>query len=49
MLRQAGSFYERGRSDTLLKVKIFHDEEAKVTGYRKGNTNPKHRHLECEL
>ena len=29
MLRQAGSRYEAGRSSTLLKVKSFHDAEAR--------------------
>jgi len=28
---------------------LWLDEEAKVAGYTKGNTNPKHRHLQCEL
>jgi hypothetical protein len=30
MLRQPGSQYEAGRSSTLLKVKTFHDAEARV-------------------
>src|SRR5207302_7755124 len=30
MLRRAGSRYESGRSATLLKVKTFHDAEARV-------------------
>ena len=30
MLRQAGSAYEPGRSPTLLKVKRFHDDDARV-------------------
>lgn len=30
MLRRAGSTYEPGRSSSLLKVKTFHDTEAKV-------------------
>ena len=33
MLRQPNSRYEAGRSHTLLKVKSFFDDEAKVTGY----------------
>ncbi len=33
MLRQPGSRYEAGRSRTLLKVKTFHDAEARVIGY----------------
>ena len=36
MLRQSGSFYSAGRSSTLLKVKRFHDAEARVIGYEPG-------------
>lgn len=36
MLRKPGSAYVGGRSDTLLKVKTFHDAEAKVTGHTPG-------------
>jgi len=36
MLRQAGSKYESGRSSTLLKVKNFHDAEAKVLKHLEG-------------
>ncbi len=36
MLRQPGSVYEVGRSPTLLKVKRFHDAEAKVVGWQPG-------------
>jgi DNA ligase-1 len=36
MLRKAGSLYVRSRSDTLLKVKTFHDLEAKVVGHQPG-------------
>jgi len=36
MLRRPNSMYEHGRSHSLLKVKHFHDEEAKVTGMEKG-------------
>jgi DNA ligase-1 len=36
MLRQPGSIYEPRRSSTLLKVKKFHDAEAKVVGHEKG-------------
>ena len=36
MLREPGSYYVKGRSSTLLKVKTFHDDEAKVIGYKKG-------------
>ena len=30
MLRKADSYYEKGRSNVLLKVKDFHDDEAIV-------------------
>jgi DNA ligase-1 len=36
MLRQPGSNYEPGRSSTLLKVKTFHDAEARVIGHQPG-------------
>lgn len=36
MFRQPGSLYAPGRSPTLLKVKRFHDAEAKVIGYEAG-------------
>src|SRR5262249_1451415 len=36
MLRRAGSRYESGRSSTLLKVKRFHDAEAKVLQHQGG-------------
>jgi len=36
MLRQAGSRYEGGRSATLLKVKSFHDAEARVLKHQEG-------------
>jgi DNA ligase-1 len=36
MLRQPGSKYEVGRSMTLLKVKSFHDAEARVLGHEPG-------------
>jgi DNA ligase-1 len=36
MLRRAGSLYEAGRSNSLLKVKTFQDEEAVVIGYEAG-------------
>lgn len=49
MLRQPKSAYEWKRSHTLLKVKLWMDEEAKIVDYKKGNTNPKQRHLICEL
>jgi DNA ligase-1 len=36
MLRQPGSRYEVGRSTTLLKVKSFHDAEARVVDHQEG-------------
>ena len=36
MLRQPGSRYEAGRSATLLKVKRFHDSDARVIGHQAG-------------
>lgn len=36
MFRQPGSRYEPGRSSTLLKVKRFHDAEARVVGHLPG-------------
>jgi len=36
MLRRPGSKYEVGRSLTLLKVKTFHDAEARVVGHEAG-------------
>jgi len=36
MLRKPGSKYERGRSHTLLKVKSFHDAEARVVEHVPG-------------
>lgn len=36
MLRQPGSRYVAGRSTTLLKVKSFLDDEARVVGHSKG-------------
>ncbi|MCB9678240.1 MAG: DNA ligase [Alphaproteobacteria bacterium] len=36
MLRRPGSRYVAGRSDTLLKVKTFHDAEARVVGHQPG-------------
>ncbi|QDE66064.1 MULTISPECIES: DNA ligase [Myxococcus] len=36
MLRQPGSRYEAGRSHTLLKVKSFKDDEARVVGHVAG-------------
>ena len=43
MLRQPGSKYEKGRSATLLKVKTFHDAEAKVIGHEPGKGKHKGR------
>lgn len=36
MLRDPESFYENRRSNSLLKVKTFHDDEAVVLGYTAG-------------
>lgn len=36
MLRQPASLYVVGRSSTLLKVKTFHDAEARVIGHQPG-------------
>ena len=36
MLRQPGSKYVAGRSATLLKIKTFHDAEARVLGHEPG-------------
>jgi DNA ligase-1 len=51
MLRQPASKYEAGRSNTLLKVKTFHDAEAKVIGYEPGKGKHKGRMgaLEVEM
>ena len=43
MLRQAGSRYESGRSPTLLKVKSFHDAEARVLQHLQGSGRHKGR------
>jgi DNA ligase-1 len=43
MLRQAGSKYEGGRSGTLLKVKNFHDAEARVLKHQEGSGRHKGR------
>ncbi len=43
MLRQPGSRYEAGRSSTLLKVKRFHDAEARVIGHLPGSGRHKGR------
>ena len=43
MLRQPGSKYEVGRSSTLLKVKTFHDAEARVVGHAPGTGKHKGR------
>ncbi|XXF77556.1 DNA ligase [Myxococcaceae bacterium GXIMD 01537] len=51
MLRQPGSRYEAGRSHTLLKVKSFRDDEARVLGHVPGAGRHKGRMgaLEVEL
>ncbi|MBS0263060.1 MAG: DNA ligase [Planctomycetes bacterium] len=43
MLRQPGSLYEVGRSNTLLKVKTFHDAEAVVVDHVAGKGRHKGR------
>jgi DNA ligase-1 len=43
MLRQPGSKYEAGRSNTLLKVKTFHTAEAVVVGHQPGEGRHKGR------
>ena len=43
MLRQPGSRYEVGRSSTLLKVKSFHDAEARVIDHVAGEGRHKGR------
>lgn len=51
MLRKPGSRYEVGRSFTLLKVKTFHDAEARVRAHLPGTGKHKGRlgALQCEL
>lgn len=51
MLRKPNSYYESGRSNTLLKVKSFKDAEAIVIGYEKGKGKHKGRvgALNCQL
>jgi DNA ligase-1 len=43
MLRQPASLYTAGRSTTLLKVKQWHDDEARVVGYEPGKGRHKGR------
>jgi len=43
MLRAPGSLYEVGRSHTLLKVKSFKDDEARVVGHEPGKGKHKGR------
>ena len=43
MLRQPGSLYEPCRSGTLLKVKTFHDAEARVVDHQPGSGRHKGR------
>jgi DNA ligase-1 len=43
MLRQPGSRYQAGRSPTLLKVKTFHDAEARVVEHLPGTGRHKGR------
>lgn len=51
MLRRPGSVYEVGRSMSLLKVKTFHDAEARVVGHAPGAGKHKGKlgALICEL
>ena len=51
MLRKPGSPYEVGRSTSLLKVKTFHDAEARVIGHAPGAGKHKGKlgALVCEL
>ncbi len=51
MLRKPRSRYEIGRSHTLLKVKTFHDAEARVVGHLPGAGRHKGRlgALDCEM
>lgn len=51
MLRQPGSLYEAGRSNTLLKCKSFKDDEATVIGYvpGKGKYKGMTGGLECKF
>jgi DNA ligase-1 len=43
MMRRPGSHYEVGRSHSLLKVKSFHDAEARVVGHQPGTGKHKGR------
>jgi DNA ligase-1 len=43
MMRKPGSLYVAGRSDTLLKVKSFHDAEARVIEHSAGTGRHKGR------
>ena len=36
MLKDPNSYYENKRTSSLLKVKVFHDAEAKIIGHIKG-------------
>ncbi len=51
MMRRPGSLYEAGRSHTLLKVKSFHDAEARVMGHLPGAGKHKGRlgALDCAM
>ncbi len=51
MMRRPGSLYESGRSHTLLKVKNFHDAEARVVGHLPGAGKHKGRlgALDCVM
>jgi DNA ligase-1 len=43
MMRRPGSTYEVGRSYSLLKVKTFHDAEARIVGHQAGTGKHKGR------
>ncbi|KAK6497488.1 hypothetical protein TWF481_011895 [Arthrobotrys musiformis] len=51
MLREPGSYYIQRRSKTCLKVKTFHDAEAKVIGHEEGKGRNVGRcgALKCEM
>lgn len=40
MIRDPNSRYEGTRSNTLLKVKVMHDEEATIVGHEPSTSRP---------